>query len=59
MVDPDFLLLLLFIDGGGHVTKGSLPFILIVGSFRPEQVNDILNGFLDRVSRRLNNMVMT
>ncbi|ORZ17354.1 hypothetical protein BCR42DRAFT_326519 [Absidia repens] len=35
-------------DGGGHVNKGSLPFILIVGSFRPEQVNDILNGFLDR-----------
>ncbi|ORZ13209.1 hypothetical protein BCR42DRAFT_72769 [Absidia repens] len=35
-------------DGGGHVSKGSLPFILIVGSFRPEQVNDILSGFLDR-----------
>ncbi|KAI9307677.1 hypothetical protein BJ944DRAFT_157570 [Cunninghamella echinulata] len=35
-------------DGGGHVSKGSLPFILIVGSFTPGQVNDILNGFLDR-----------
>ncbi|KAI8089736.1 uncharacterized protein BX664DRAFT_264101 [Halteromyces radiatus] len=35
-------------DGGGHVSAGSLPFILIVGSFRPEQVNDILGGFLDR-----------
>ncbi|KAI8332270.1 calcium-activated BK potassium channel alpha subunit-domain-containing protein [Chlamydoabsidia padenii] len=35
-------------DGGGHVSKGSMPFILIVGSFRPEQVNDILGGFLDR-----------
>ncbi|KAI8068368.1 hypothetical protein BC940DRAFT_238176 [Gongronella butleri] len=35
-------------DGGGHVSKGSLPFILIVGTLRPEQVNDILNGFLDR-----------
>ncbi|CAO3626501.1 unnamed protein product [Cunninghamella blakesleeana] len=35
-------------DGGGHVSKGSLPFILIVGSFTPTQVNEILNGFLDR-----------
>ncbi|ORX56940.1 hypothetical protein DM01DRAFT_318668 [Hesseltinella vesiculosa] len=35
-------------DGGGHVSKGSLPFILIVGTLRPEQVNDILQGFLDR-----------
>ncbi|CAO3617854.1 unnamed protein product [Cunninghamella echinulata] len=35
-------------DGGGHVSKGSLPFILIVGSFTPGQVNDILDGFLDR-----------
>jgi hypothetical protein len=26
-----------------------MPFILIVGSFRPEQVKEILDGFLNRV----------
>jgi hypothetical protein len=47
------LLAIMFtVDGGGHVSKGSMPFILIVGSFRPEQVSDILSGFLDRVSQK-------
>lgn len=36
-------------DGGGHVGKGQMPFILIVGKFRLEQVNEILDGFLNRV----------
>ncbi|ORY96781.1 hypothetical protein BCR43DRAFT_439453 [Syncephalastrum racemosum] len=35
-------------DGGGHVAKGTIPFILIVGTFRPEQVEEILDGFLNR-----------
>ncbi|KAL0097216.1 calcium-activated BK potassium channel alpha subunit-domain-containing protein [Phycomyces blakesleeanus] len=35
-------------DGGGSVSKGTLPFILIVGTFTPEQANDILDGFLNR-----------
>ncbi|KAI8886667.1 voltage-gated potassium channel [Backusella circina FSU 941] len=34
-------------DGFGHVSKGSTPFILIVGSFTPEQAMEILNGFLN------------
>lgn len=40
-----------FAEGGGHVSSGSMPFILIVGAFRLEQVNEILDGFLNRVSR--------
>ncbi|KAI9009305.1 hypothetical protein CLU79DRAFT_806279 [Phycomyces nitens] len=35
-------------DGGGSVSKGTMPFILIVGTFTPEQANDILDGFLNR-----------
>ncbi|KAG0194894.1 hypothetical protein DFQ28_002969 [Apophysomyces sp. BC1034] len=35
-------------DGGGYVSKGDMPFILIVGTFTPEQANDILDGFLNR-----------
>ncbi|CAO3628322.1 unnamed protein product [Cunninghamella echinulata] len=35
-------------DGGGHVQKSAVPFILIIGSFIPEQVNDILDGFLNK-----------
>ncbi|KAI9250362.1 hypothetical protein EDC94DRAFT_637064 [Helicostylum pulchrum] len=34
-------------DGEGHVSKGSTPFILIVGSFTPDQVVEILDGFLN------------
>ncbi|KAI7868459.1 hypothetical protein BDF14DRAFT_1793440 [Spinellus fusiger] len=34
-------------DGGGYVSKGAVPFILIVGTFTPEQVSDILDGFLN------------
>ncbi|KAI7848773.1 hypothetical protein BDC45DRAFT_522289 [Circinella umbellata] len=43
-------------DGGGHVNHGVLPFILIVGAFRPDQVNEILDGFLNRenAERHLN-----
>ncbi|KAI8145288.1 calcium-activated BK potassium channel alpha subunit-domain-containing protein [Fennellomyces sp. T-0311] len=35
-------------DGGGQVSHGVLPFILIIGAFRPEQVSEILDGFLNR-----------
>ncbi|KAI9316871.1 hypothetical protein BX666DRAFT_205904 [Dichotomocladium elegans] len=35
-------------EGGGHVTSGAMPFILIAGSFRLDQVNEILDGFLNR-----------
>ncbi|KAI7876619.1 hypothetical protein K492DRAFT_135059 [Lichtheimia hyalospora FSU 10163] len=43
-------------EGGGHVSSGSMPFILIVGAFRLEQVNEILDGFLNRenAERHLN-----
>ncbi|KAG0194933.1 potassium channel, sub T, member 2 [Apophysomyces sp. BC1034] len=43
-------------DGGGHVSKGSIPFILIVGSFAAEQVNELLDGFLntENAAGRLN-----
>lgn len=34
-------------DWGGYVSESSMPFILLVGSFRPEQVTDILDGFLN------------
>ncbi|KAI9498900.1 calcium-activated BK potassium channel alpha subunit-domain-containing protein [Zychaea mexicana] len=34
--------------GGGHVNHGVLPFILIIGAFRPDQVSEILDGFLNR-----------
>ncbi|KAI8981829.1 hypothetical protein BDF20DRAFT_863480 [Mycotypha africana] len=34
-------------DWGGYVSVSSMPFILIVGSFRPEQVTEILDGFLN------------
>ncbi|KAI9281997.1 hypothetical protein BY458DRAFT_498627 [Sporodiniella umbellata] len=35
-------------DWGGYVSDSSTPFILIVGSFRAEQVTDILDGFLNK-----------
>ncbi|KAI8394175.1 uncharacterized protein BYT42DRAFT_488398 [Radiomyces spectabilis] len=38
-------------EGGGCVSKGAMPFILIVGVFRPDQVNDILEGFLNRENK--------
>ena len=34
------------------MNHGVLPFILIVGAFRPDQVNEILDGFLNRVKKR-------
>ncbi|KAG0945687.1 hypothetical protein G6F57_003887 [Rhizopus arrhizus] len=34
-------------DWGGYVSDSSKPFILIIGSFRPEQVTEILDGFLN------------
>ncbi|GAA5796488.1 hypothetical protein HPULCUR_001860 [Helicostylum pulchrum] len=34
-------------DWGGYVSEASKPFILLVGSFRPEQVTEILDGFLN------------
>ncbi|KAK4514602.1 uncharacterized protein ATC70_002201 [Mucor velutinosus] len=35
-------------EGEGHVSRGSTsPFILIVGSFTPDQVVEILDGFLN------------
>ncbi|KAI8388327.1 uncharacterized protein BYT42DRAFT_559714 [Radiomyces spectabilis] len=34
-------------DGGGHIGKGSMPFILIVGTFTPDQVNEIVDGFVN------------
>ncbi|KAI9008928.1 hypothetical protein CLU79DRAFT_806343 [Phycomyces nitens] len=34
-------------DGGGHVGRGAIPFILIVGSFTTEQAIAILDGFLN------------
>lgn len=37
-------------DWGGYVSDSSKPFILIVGSFRAEQVTEILDGFLNTVS---------
>jgi hypothetical protein len=37
------------LDWGGYVSETSKPFILLVGSFRPEQVTDILDGFLNTV----------
>ncbi|KAF7729991.1 potassium channel, sub T, member 2 [Apophysomyces ossiformis] len=36
--------------GGGHVAKGSIPFILIIGSFTAEQVTELLDGFLNTES---------
>ena len=35
------------------MNHGVLPFILIVGAFRPDQVNEILDGFLNRVKKRI------
>ncbi|CAO3633858.1 unnamed protein product [Cunninghamella blakesleeana] len=35
-------------DGGGHVQKSSVPFILIIGSFTPDQAREILDGFLNQ-----------
>ncbi|KAI7863740.1 hypothetical protein BDF14DRAFT_1733553 [Spinellus fusiger] len=40
-------------EGGGHVSRGAIPFILIVGSFNPEQANDILDGFLNTAKSHL------
>ncbi|KAI8884052.1 voltage-gated potassium channel [Backusella circina FSU 941] len=34
-------------DGEGHVSKNAIPFILIVGSFTPDQATEILDGFLN------------
>ncbi|KAI8052598.1 calcium-activated BK potassium channel alpha subunit-domain-containing protein [Gilbertella persicaria] len=34
-------------DGEGHVSRGTRPFILIVGSFMLDQVVEILDGFLN------------
>lgn len=41
--------LTLELDWGGYVSESSKPFILLVGSFRPEQVTEILDGFLNTV----------
>lgn len=43
---PNYIL-----EGEGHVSKGSTPFILIVGSFKFDQVVEILDGFLNKVRR--------
>ncbi|CEP14358.1 hypothetical protein [Parasitella parasitica] len=34
-------------DWGGYVSESHMPFILLVGVFRPEQVTEILDGFLN------------
>lgn len=44
---PNYIL-----EGEGHVSKGSTPFILIVGSFKFDQVVEILDGFLNKVRER-------
>jgi hypothetical protein len=44
------LLSFFFLDWGGWVDDSALPFILIIGTFRPEQVVEILDGFLNSVS---------
>ncbi|RCH92283.1 potassium channel, sub T, member 1, partial [Rhizopus stolonifer] len=41
-------------DWGGHVSDSAKPFILLVGSFRPEQVTEILDGFLNTAKPHLN-----
>ncbi|KAG0768811.1 hypothetical protein G6F26_000843 [Rhizopus arrhizus] len=38
-------------DWGGYVSDSSKPFILIIGSFRAEQVTEILDGFLNTQAR--------
>jgi hypothetical protein len=38
-------------EGAGHVSETSTPFILIVGSFRFDQVVEILDGFLNKVNK--------
>lgn len=42
-----------YVDWGGYVSEASMPFILIVGSFRPEQVTEILDGFLNTVRKKM------
>lgn len=37
------------VDWGDSVSESAKPFILLVGSFRPEQVTEILEGFLNTV----------
>lgn len=49
--DHSIILFFLPSDWGGYVSESSMPFILLVGSFRPEQVTDILDGFLNTVSK--------
>lgn len=39
----------MLIDGEGHVSRRTAPFILIVGSFLPDQVVEILDGFINTV----------
>ncbi|EIE78949.1 hypothetical protein RO3G_03654 [Rhizopus delemar RA 99-880] len=39
-------------EGAGHVSEASTPFILIVGSFRFDQVVEILDGFLNKESTK-------
>ncbi|KAI8643141.1 hypothetical protein BD408DRAFT_415336 [Parasitella parasitica] len=34
-------------DWGGYVSESHMPFILLVGVFHPEQVTEILDGFLN------------
>lgn len=43
-------LLYLILEWGGYVSENTKPFILLVGSFRPEQVTEILDGFLNTVT---------
>lgn len=41
--------MLVTVDWGGYVSESHMPFILLVGVFRPEQVTEILDGFLNTV----------
>ena len=38
------------LDWGGYVSESHMPFILLVGVFRPEQVTEILDVFLNTVN---------
>lgn len=54
----EILNFLIILDWGGYVSEASMPFILIVGSFRPEQVTEILEGFLNTVKYIRNNLLL-
>ncbi|KAI8979379.1 hypothetical protein BDF20DRAFT_974315 [Mycotypha africana] len=39
-----------YLEGEGHVSRNTAPFILIVGSFTPDQAIELLDGFLNAES---------